>query len=302
MYQKIFKVAVPVLTASSLFVVTPTSSFATSNPHVAVNSVAPASTFESHNPWENGKLSEIAWESDHPDTIDMNLKYDDDAKGLFEKLKALNAAATEQSAARIAEENALLNTIRTLNPNKISEMSSLVLDSKSEYRTSFSLVAWYISSLDLPFAARAMLHSLDDKPTDVWYEAGSSLSNGWSWTAAYTTFSIPIAKAISKANSEGKKYVGGDTSIATSAGNAGLDFYLALGKVTISWSAEKQSGGNWKVYIHTYDKYDFTEVKVPNSFPDNIIAIANNQAADAQRVGAIVPYMTHIFNQQDYTP
>lgn len=254
-----------------------------------------------NNAWTDGTVNNEQLKEE-ADLSTWNIRYDDEAKTVLKSIKsnnisALKAQAQQEAEAKFLEEVQQFQS--STNANDQLNFAAAAEKTKAQYRSDFNLVALSLGSFSCPFAGQALKNSLQDSPSALDYAAGSSRSNAWSLTSAYTTVSIPIAKAIDNANAAGKTFVSGDSSVATSAGNAGLDFYLALGKVTVSWAAEKVSG-SWKVYIHTYDKYDFQDKTVPSSFPNNIITIANNEGAKAQAAGAIVPYFIHIYTQQNY--
>lgn len=250
------------------------------------------------NPWTNGTVYDDVLKQ-NVDLSEWNIKYGNEAKLELNKVKVSNSSALDKNK-QLENENKFSQMLKNYELNKNSNFSITPFATKSEYRTNFTLVALTLGSFDCPFAGQALNNSLQDNPGDLNYEAGSRRSNAWSLTTAYTNISIPIAAAVDSANRRGESFVSGNSSYGTSAGNAGLDFYLALGKVTVTWAAEKV-GSSWKIYIHTYDKYDFQDKNIPGSFPDNIITIANNQAAAAQNAGAIVPYFIHIYTQQTYT-
>ncbi|TKI52822.1 hypothetical protein FC756_27110 [Lysinibacillus mangiferihumi] len=108
----------------------------------------------------------------------------------------------------------------------------MALKSKTWYRTEFKAMAVAAGTIKLPTAGNYLNHSLQDKPSHRLNNVGSSHANALSLTKMYTTISQPMAEAIKKANSKGEKSVGYQSSIATTVGNVGLDFYLTYGKVT----------------------------------------------------------------------
>ncbi|MCY9517832.1 hypothetical protein [Paenibacillus apiarius] len=258
----------------------------------------------------NGFLGTYPWNNNFKDftitesqSISSDILYDDEAKAVLDKIKEENNRALQEYDNIKKEEQAYLQQLQMFRITNINSEIRPLAQSKSWYRTEFTALALTFGIYDCPTAGNFLLHSLQDKPEDRNYPAGSSLSNGFSRTSSYTEISIPMASAIKKANSDGKSFVSGSGSHYTSAGNAGLDFYLTIGKYSYNWAAEKKSNGSWKVYININDKYDYDTIDpLPNSFPANAIALVSNHAADAQRAGAIVPYFIHMYMQQDYTP
>ncbi|URV79827.1 hypothetical protein M5C89_21315 [Bacillus velezensis] len=161
-----------------------------------------------------------------------------------------------------------------------------------------------MGSFDLETAGNFLWHSLDDHPKARSFPAGSTYSNGFSNTAVYSTISKKMAAKIKSENKKGHKAIGGSNlSAATSAGNAGLDWYLTIGKFAYDWYAEKQSGGKWKVWIGIHDTYDYQTIKKSGGgIPGAIVKVANNYAADAQKAGALVPYNIDMYMEQTYKP
>ncbi len=286
--KALFVAAASIIGAS---VIIPSESFASQSQSV-ISSTTEQSQYKTLNPWINGSVNDDERKK-NVDLEEMNLKYDAEAIAVINQIQEGNKYAQRINSTKINPDQQIITKLSN------SQTQAALASTKSQYRASFTTVALYLGTINLPFAGSAMLHSLDDDPDNVYYDVGSGRSNAWSLTSAYTEYSIKIAAAIDAANKNGKTAVSGTGSFATSAGNAGLDFYLALGKVTYIWGAFKNSSGKWDVSINTYDLYDFENVKVPNSFPDNIIAIANNQAKDAQDAGAIVPYVNYIYTQQN---
>lgn len=200
-------------------------------------------------------------------------------------------------------ENMLTNQAPKQTTLNSSPIQTTALKSKSWYRTEFTTLALTMGALNAPTAGNFLKHSLQDKPKDRSYAAGSSKSNGFSNTIAYTEISIPMAKAIDAANKAGEKATGAfNKSKATSIANVGLDWYLTIGKFSYDWMAEKQSNGKWKVYIGIHDVYDYTKSKkIPQNFPSNLITLVANHAADAQAAKAIVKYKVDLYMEQTYT-
>lgn len=177
--------------------------------------------------------------------------------------------------------------------------------SKSWYRNEFKALAFYANAyLSLPTASSYLYHSLQDYPSNRYNYAGSSHSNAFSWTRLYTDLSIPMANQIKLAKQQGKTSTGGTTSAQTSVSNVGLDFFLTYGKIDVSWSAQKRSNSNvWDVWIVISDIYNYDKIKkISSPFPQNLIDLANNHAANAQAAGAIVPYYVVTYFEQTYTP
>lgn len=224
---------------------------------------------------------------------------------ILNKLKTSMADATNQSNSQDTNQKyeQLLSQHNTSALNNSNQLQPFA-QTKAWYRTEFTALAYTFGVFSCPTAGNFLLHSLQDNPSDRNYEAGSSLSNGLSLTTSYTEISIPMAAAIDQAHAKGDTYVGGSGSHYTSAGNAGLDWYLTLGKYKYLWAAEKQSNGKWTVYININDKYDYDTIDpLPSSFPASAIALVSNHAADAQDAGAIVPYWSHFYMKQtNYTP
>lgn len=260
------------------------------------------------NPWTKEKVyyneespSQISLLSNQPTS---EIYSGEEAKLILDKLKAsssdeINNSNSEETDLKyqllLSQNNTSLN-----NPNLIQPYAQ----SKTWYRTEFTALALTFGTLSCPTAGNFLLHSLQDNPSDRTYEAGTSLSNGLSKTSSYTEISIPMATAIDKAHAKKETYVGGTGSHYTSAGNAGLDWYLTLGAYSYIWAAEKQSNGKWTVYININDEYDYDTIDpLPSSFPANAIALVSNHAADAEVAGAIVPYWSHFYMKQtNYTP
>ncbi|WP_260399014.1 hypothetical protein [Peribacillus simplex] len=267
------------------------------------SNVIPSETMIS-NPWDDS--SNVQYITEEPILLDSeDVVYGEDALLIKEEIIAANEEA-EKNKLKLEQEDALIeNELINQTPRETTPNLSTIqaLKSKSWYRTEFTALAVTMASLDCPTAGNFLKHSLQDKPTDRSYAAGSSKSNGFSKTKAYTDISVPMATAIDKANKAGEKATGAfNKSKATYIDNVGLDWYLTIGKFSYDWMAEKQSNGKWKVYIGIHDRYDYTKSKrIPGRFPSNLITLVTNHAADAQTAKAIVPYKVDLYMEQSYT-
>lgn len=258
--------------------------------------------FEEGNSIPQGFVEENPWESNFVDVdiqnFDLNtienyeIYSEEEAKEVIEKIQELqnNASSNESIMFNNQQENDL-------------SISPLALKSKSWYRAEFKAMALYAGTINLPTSGNYLNHSLQDNPSNRTNGVGSGHSNALSLTRMYTTISVPMASEIDKAKAAGKTSTGGSGSIATSVSNVGLDFYLTYGRVAYTWGASKLSSGSWAVNIVITDTYDYAKIKkVSTTFPQNMIDLANNHAADAQTAGAIVPYNISTVFYQDYKP
>lgn len=259
------------------------------------------SSFQNENPWENNfrgiDKSTVIFD-------EQNLLYDEKAEEVFERMKYENEQAKKDYPRMSEADREYMETAEKLyNLNNSMGITPMNF-SKAWYRTEFTALALAMAHYGAPRAGNFLGHSLQDYPSSRSYPAGSSLSNDFTWTPIYTEISIPMAQAIDIAESQGRHFVADSDSDATSIGNAGLDFYLTFGKFNYEWSAGRNSSnGSWDVYINLNDRYDYERSKsIPSSFPHNFIQLVVNHAADAQAAGAIVPYMTNVYFQQNYTP
>ena len=256
-------------------------------------------SFEYDSNFKEGFVDQNPWENNFKDVelqeVDLNEFYnEEEALRVFEEIEEIKNAATSNESVIILKPEI----------NNIS-ISPLALKSKSWYRAEFTAFALYAGTLNLPTASNYLYHSLQDNPSDRINPVGSGHSNALSLTRMYTDISRPMASAIDTANRNGRTSVGNSGSTATSVANVGLDFYLTYGLISYQWGASKLSNGTWAVNIVITDVYDYQTIKKANmatSFPQKYIDLANNHAADAQSVGAIVPYDVTTVFYQNYTP
>lgn len=283
-----------------LFLLNSTTVLAASSKSNDVFSVKEVESSYLINPWTKEKVyyqtssedevmySRTTQEKAEP-TLDKTF-YDEDA------IEILNSIKSDEQKARLKQ---LIQ--KPVEDTFAPEFQTKGLHSKAWYRTEFTAVAIAFNAAGWPKASGALAHSLQDNPDTREYLAGSAYSNSFSTTTSYTEFSILIAEKIDQAHAANKTIVSGSGSHSTSSSNAGLDWYLTLGKYNYLWGAEKNSNGTWSVYIRVSDLYDFDKVAVPSSF--DLIAIVSNHAADAQTAGAIVPYFNILYNQHlSYKP
>lgn len=237
--------------------------------------------------------------------LDNHVFYDEAALKNLEKLKQESTSASLQSQqdSTDLQYQQMTESKNTLSAQTNDQFAAKAL-TKAQYRGQFKELSLTFGAFSCPTAGNFLLHSLQDSPSNRSYAAGTTLSNGFSRTPSYTEISIPIANAVKTANAQGKKAVSGSGSHYTSAGNAGLDWYLTLGKYKHNWAAEKMTNGTWTIYINVNDRYDYTHISpIPSSLPAKAIALVSNHAADAQNAGAIVPYISNFYMQQpNYRP
>lgn len=231
----------------------------------------------------------------------MNIQYGDEARSVLNMLKKEGTRSYFNSQSEVTDFK-----YQELLRRNSSQPYNLIqpTNTKAWYRAEFTALALAMGALSCPTAGNHLFHSLQDDPDDRTYPAGHSLSNGFSLTSSYTEIAIPMAAAIDAAHASNKTIVSGTGSHYTTAGNAGLDWYLTIGKYSYIWAAEKNSNGKWTVYVNINDKYDYETIyPLPSSFPQNLITLVTNHAADAQEEGAIVPYWIHMYMvHENYSP
>ncbi|WP_128896668.1 hypothetical protein [Longirhabdus pacifica] len=246
----------------------------------------------------NGKQVHSLVESNE-NHVSSNVVYDDEAKKIFEFLEMENNKAQQKN--QLDDMNNIFQSPIMKNNESDDDYSI------DWYRIQFQAVALGFNGIAADKAAYFLRNSLQDDPEDKTYADDSKWSNHFeTQTSLYTTLAMEWAEKIDEANEEGKFHVSGRGTEATQVSNVGHDWYLSLGKISYIWSASKDSDtGKWTVYNVINDVYDFDHIDeddIPDDYPNDLVAIVANHAADAQDAGAIVPYNISIYMKNTYTP
>lgn len=159
-------------------------------------------------------------------------------------------------------------------------------------RASGKQAAAVASSLGLRMIGTTFGNGFQDIPPDLSWSAGTEFSDEMKYSNQYKNL---VAEIKSELSYNSGTYWSNSSSIAFSDPE---DVWLSLHAMDYLAAAEKING-KWKIYIRFYDTYNF-EYQNSSSYPQAIVAWANNWAVDAQELGALNPYTITAYTQETY--
>jgi len=293
------------LSASMMLLLAP--SFVSANSDSLQNSQLDSIIYDENGNLKVGFVEQNPWENNFKDVNFNALNLKNSSTNIIEYEQFTEEKAKEvfhmQQTQQEKLNNSIVETDNSLE-NLLQQELITPYSTKSDLRSQFTALAVFAGTIDLVTAGNYLNHSLQDYPSDRVNNVGSSHTAKLSVTTMYTEISTPMAAEIRAAKTSGKSYVGGSGSYATAWSNVGWDFYLTYGKISYTWSAQN-TGDTWLVNITISDRYDYTSIKpadIRSGLLSKYVDLANNYAAEAQNVGAIVPYNITNYFRQYYTP
>lgn len=159
---------------------------------------------------------------------------------------------------------------------------------KDFLRGEFKMVAKAGNIAGYTTAAALLNHSLQDNPSNLSLNSSSTYSTQILNSSECRKIINDFITAV-----KGKNYFSRTASGSTTL-NSTTDLHLAYNKVSYTASGRK-TNGMWILTITFKDTYDFESQAWKNAMTeDSVITILNNYAAQAQSIGAIVPYNVQV--------
>ena len=161
----------------------------------------------------------------------------------------------------------------------------------SKYRDALNAVAG-LTATSYPFASYLLHHSLHDNTNDVNLNKPTGDISAQSANAYLNEIQTsPLLRVylLSVLDSSAVGHTSGSTQNFVFSGLN--DPHLALNKVSLSWTLDKTATGFGTFSATVQDRYDFQDTALQFKSLNSIVSTAMNKVgADAQKVGAVVPY------------
>lgn len=170
--------------------------------------------------------------------------------------------------------------------------------SKEAYRSDLRMLGNICKGIGLYYTGEFLLHSLQNKPSNKSYAASSNLASDIKQQSGYKDSKKYIKQDCISAEKKGKTtaYRSNSFGLTRTAGTQkAWDMYLAIHNTNYTANCTKKSG-KWNLVMKTSDVYNFEYWNLKNykGMTSKGVAIINNYAAAAQKIGAIVPYNVYV--------